>query len=65
MFATKRVRIAAAALTVALLSGGIAAAVTSTASASPPEYVRGTWSWLAIAGVLAPTIALIICFVVQ
>jgi hypothetical protein len=34
MFATKRVRIAAAALTVALLSGGIAAAVTSTASAS-------------------------------
>jgi hypothetical protein len=35
MFATKRIRIAAAALTVALLSGGIAAAVTSTASASP------------------------------
>ena len=35
MFATKRLRIAAAALTVALLSGGIAAAVTSTASASP------------------------------
>ena len=35
MFATKRVRIAATALTVALLSGGIAAAVTSTASASP------------------------------
>src|ERR1700722_6006996 len=35
MFATKRVRIAAAALTVALLSGGIAAVVTSTASASP------------------------------
>ncbi len=35
MFATKRVRIAAAALTVALLSGGVAAAVTSTASASP------------------------------
>jgi hypothetical protein len=34
MFATKRVRIAAA-LTVALLSGGVAAAVTSTASASP------------------------------
>jgi hypothetical protein len=34
MFATKRVRIAATALTVALLSGGIAAAVTSTASAS-------------------------------
>ena len=34
MFATKRVRVAAAALTVALLSGGIAAAVTSTASAS-------------------------------
>jgi uncharacterized integral membrane protein len=36
-----------------------------TASASPPEYVRGTWSWPAIAGVLAPVIALIICFVVQ
>jgi hypothetical protein len=35
MFATKRVRIAATALTVALLAGGIAAAVTSTASASP------------------------------
>jgi hypothetical protein len=35
MFATKRVRIAAAALTVALLSGGVAAALTSTASASP------------------------------
>jgi hypothetical protein len=35
MFATKRVRIAATALTVALLSGGIAAAVASTASASP------------------------------
>jgi hypothetical protein len=35
MFATKRVRIAAAALTVALLSGGIAAAATSTALASP------------------------------
>jgi hypothetical protein len=35
MFATKRVRIAAAALTVALLAGGIAAAVTSSASASP------------------------------
>jgi hypothetical protein len=35
MFATKRVRIAATALTVALLSGGTAAAVTSTASASP------------------------------
>jgi opacity protein-like surface antigen len=35
MFATKRVRIAAAALTVALLAGGVAAAVTSTASASP------------------------------
>jgi len=34
MFATKRVRIAAAALTVALLSGGVAAAMTSTASAS-------------------------------
>lgn len=36
-----------------------------TASVGPPEYVRGTWSWPAIAGVLAPTIALIICFVVQ
>jgi hypothetical protein len=35
MFATKRVRIFAAALTVALLSGGIAAAATSSASASP------------------------------
>ena len=35
MFATKRIRIAAAALTVALLSGGVAAALTSTASATP------------------------------
>jgi hypothetical protein len=35
MFATKRVRISAAVLTVALLSGGIAAAATSSASASP------------------------------
>jgi len=35
MFATKRVRISAAVLTVALLSGGIAAAATSNASASP------------------------------
>jgi hypothetical protein len=35
MFATKRVRLAAAALAVALLSGGAAAAVTSAASASP------------------------------
>ena len=34
MFATKRVRIAAAALAVALLSGGIAAAATTTASAT-------------------------------
>jgi hypothetical protein len=34
MFATKRVRIAAAALTVAVLAGGVAAAMTSTASAS-------------------------------
>ena len=34
MFATKRIRISAAVLTVALLSGGIAAAATSTASAS-------------------------------
>ena len=43
MFATKRVRIAAAALTVALLSGGIAAAVTSTASASPrPKAATST-----------------------
>jgi hypothetical protein len=40
MFATKRVRIAAATLAVALLSGGIAAAVTTTASAStkPPVH---------------------------
>jgi hypothetical protein len=36
-----------------------------TASAGPPEYVRGTWSWPAIVGVLAPAIALVICFVVQ
>ena len=35
MLATKRVRVAAAAQTLAQLSGGIAAAVTSTASASP------------------------------
>jgi hypothetical protein len=42
MFATKRVRIAAAALTVALLSGGIAAAVTSTASASPQPKAAAT-----------------------
>ena len=42
MFATKRVRIAAAALTVALLSGGIAAAVTSTASASPQPKPAAT-----------------------
>jgi hypothetical protein len=42
MFATKRVRIAAAALTVALLSGGIAAAVTSTASASPKPAAAAT-----------------------
>jgi hypothetical protein len=34
MFATKRVRIAAAALTVALISGGIAAGMTTSASAS-------------------------------
>jgi hypothetical protein len=34
MFATKRLRISAAVLTVALLSGGIAAAATSSASAS-------------------------------
>jgi hypothetical protein len=44
MFATKRVRIAAAALTVALLSGGIAAAVTSTASASPRPKAAATSS---------------------
>jgi hypothetical protein len=44
MFATKRVRIAAAALTVALLSGGIAAAVTSTASASPAPKAAATSS---------------------
>ena len=42
MFATKRVRVAAAALTVALLSGGIAAAVTSTASASPQPKPAAT-----------------------
>jgi hypothetical protein len=41
MFATKRVRIAAAALTVALLAGGVAAAVTSTASASPRAKAAG------------------------
>jgi hypothetical protein len=40
MFATKRVRIAAAALAVALLSGGIAAAAATTASATtkPPTH---------------------------
>jgi hypothetical protein len=42
MFATKRVRIAAAALTVALLSGGVAAALTSTASASPRSAAAAT-----------------------
>ncbi len=42
MFATKRVRIAAAALTVALLSGGVAAAVTSTASATPRSTAAAT-----------------------
>jgi Bacterial PH domain len=35
------------------------------ASASPPEYVRGTWSWPALAGFLAPTIAFVICLIVQ
>jgi len=45
MFATKRVRIAATALTVALLSGGIAAAVTSTASASPRPKPAATSTW--------------------
>jgi len=35
MFATKRIRLAAAALTVVLCSSGIAAAVATTASASP------------------------------
>jgi hypothetical protein len=46
MFATKRVRIAAAALTVALLSGGIAAAVTSTAAASPrPKPAAASPAW--------------------
>ena len=35
MFATKRIRLAAAALAVTLCSGGIAAAVATTASASP------------------------------
>ena len=38
MFATKRVRLAAAALTVTLISGGIAAAATSLASASPAAH---------------------------
>jgi hypothetical protein len=39
MFATKRVRIVAAALTLALISGGIAAAMTTSASASAkPAY---------------------------
>jgi len=42
MFATKRVRIAAVALTAALLSGGIAAAVTSGASASPRSNAAAT-----------------------
>ena len=42
MFATKRVRIAAVALTAALLSGGIAAAVTSAASASPRSNAAAT-----------------------
>ncbi|HEX4088396.1 MAG TPA: hypothetical protein VHZ33_06740 [Trebonia sp.] len=46
MFATKRVRIAAAALTVALLSGGIAAAVTSTASATTkPKPAAASPAW--------------------
>jgi len=42
MFATKRIRIAAATLAVALLSGGIAAAVTTAASAStkPPTVTH-------------------------
>jgi hypothetical protein len=43
MFATKRVRIAAVALTVALISGGIAASVTTSASASAkPAQARTT-----------------------
>lgn len=36
-----------------------------TASASPPEYVRSTWSWLALAGFLAPTIAFIAVLIMQ
>ena len=42
MFATKRVRIAAVALTAALLSGGIAAAVTSAATARPRSNAAAT-----------------------
>ncbi|HET7017370.1 MAG TPA: PH domain-containing protein [Streptosporangiaceae bacterium] len=36
-----------------------------SAVARPPEYVRGTWSWPSIAAVLVPTIAFVICFIVQ
>lgn len=36
-----------------------------TTSAGPPEYVRGTWSWPALAAFAAPAIALVICFLVQ
>ena len=38
MFATKRVRLAAAALAAALLSAGAAAAATSAASATPAHH---------------------------
>jgi len=36
-----------------------------SATAGPPAYVRGTWSWPSLAAVLAPTIAFIVCLVVQ
>lgn len=36
-----------------------------TAPAGPPEYVRAAWSWPAIGAVLAPTIAFVICLLVQ
>ncbi len=36
-----------------------------TAAADPPEYVRGGWSWPSLAAVLAPTIAFVVCLVVQ
>ncbi len=37
---------------------------TSTAG-GPPEYVRGTWSWPSLAAVLVPTIAFVVCLIVQ